>query len=83
MYSIHLEKSTAYAVSRVRKTRLLYFDGRRGVRLQASRWDSAQAAGMHWTVKGANAIIALRCSKLSGRFEDFWQRRSEQKRPAA
>jgi Uncharacterised protein family (UPF0236) len=40
-------------------------------------------AGMHWTVKGANAIIALRCSKLSGRFEDFWQRRSEQKRPAA
>jgi hypothetical protein len=40
-------------------------------------------AGMHWTVKGANAIIALRCSKLSGRFEDFWQRRSERKRPAA
>jgi hypothetical protein len=34
-------------------------------------------AGMHWTVFGANAIIALRCSKLSGRFEDFWERRSE------
>jgi hypothetical protein len=32
-------------------------------------------AGMHWTVKGADAIIALRCSKLSGRFEDFWERR--------
>jgi hypothetical protein len=32
-------------------------------------------AGMHWSVKGANAIIALRCSKLSGRFEDFWERR--------
>jgi hypothetical protein len=31
-----------------------------------------------WTVKGANAIIALRCSKLSGRFEDFWERRSDQ-----
>jgi Uncharacterised protein family (UPF0236) len=40
-------------------------------------------AGMHWTVKGANAIIALRCSKLSGRFEDFWQRRSERKQAAA
>ena len=40
-------------------------------------------AGMHWTVKGANAIIALRCSKLSGGFEDFWQRRSERKRLAA
>ena len=24
--------------------------------------------GMHWTVPGSNAIIALRCSKLSGRF---------------
>jgi len=34
-------------------------------------------AGMHWTVQGANAIIALRCTKLSGRFEDFWERRSQ------
>jgi hypothetical protein len=34
-------------------------------------------AGMHWTVQGANAIIALRCSKLSGRFEDFWERRRD------
>jgi hypothetical protein len=34
-------------------------------------------SGMHWSVSGANAIIALRCSKLSGRFEDFWERRSE------
>jgi hypothetical protein len=40
-------------------------------------------SGMHWTVKGANAIIALRCSKLSGRFEDFWERRSERKQVAA
>lgn len=40
-------------------------------------------AGMHWTVKGANAIIALRCSKLNGRFEDFWERRAERKQAAA
>ena len=40
-------------------------------------------AGMHWTVQGANAIIALRCSKLSGRFEDFWERRSDQTKAAA
>ncbi len=33
-------------------------------------------AGMHWTVAGADAIIALRCCKISGRFEDFWERRS-------
>jgi len=33
-------------------------------------------AGMHWTVAGAEAIIALRCCKLSTRFGDFWKRRS-------
>lgn len=32
--------------------------------------------GMFWTVSGANAIIALRCCRLSGRFEDFWERRA-------
>ena len=32
-------------------------------------------AGMHWTLNGANAIIALRCCHLSGRSEDFWERR--------
>ncbi len=37
-------------------------------------------AGMHWSVRGANAIIALRCGKLSGRFEDFWERRAERHR---
>src|SRR5438876_169549 len=36
-------------------------------------------AGMHWTVRGSNAIIALRCAKLSGRFQDFWERRTEHK----
>lgn len=33
-------------------------------------------AGMHWTAVGADAIIALRCYKLSGRFEEFWERRA-------
>jgi hypothetical protein len=33
-------------------------------------------AGMHWTHDGANNIIALRCCRLSGRFEDFWERRN-------
>jgi hypothetical protein len=39
-------------------------------------------AGMHWTEAGANAIIALRCCRLSGRFEDFWERRAETQRAA-
>jgi len=32
-------------------------------------------SGMFWTVKGANAILALRCSYLNGRFEDYWESR--------
>ena len=33
-------------------------------------------SGMFWTVRGANAIIALRCSYLNRRFEDYWESRS-------
>ena len=28
-------------------------------------------SGMFWTVRGANAIIALRCCITNGRFEDY------------
>lgn len=33
-------------------------------------------SGMFWTAHGANAIIALRCCRLSRRFEDYWASRS-------
>lgn len=32
-------------------------------------------SGMFWTVRGANAIIALRCCQLSGEFETYWEAR--------
>lgn len=32
-------------------------------------------SGMHWTVRGANDIIALRCCKLSERFDTFMDKR--------
>jgi hypothetical protein len=32
-------------------------------------------SGMFWTVRGANAILALRCCHLNGRFEDYWESR--------
>ena len=32
-------------------------------------------SGMFWTVRGANAILALRCCQLNGRFEDYWEGR--------
>jgi hypothetical protein len=34
-------------------------------------------SGMFWSVRGANAILALRCSHLNGRFEDYWEQRQE------
>jgi hypothetical protein len=37
-------------------------------------------SGMFWTVRGANAIAALRCCKLSGRFEEFWERRASKEK---
>jgi hypothetical protein len=33
-----------------------------------------KCSGMFWTVRGANAIIALRCCRLNGRFEDYWEK---------
>jgi hypothetical protein len=32
-------------------------------------------SGMHWSVRGADAIIALRCCLESGRFEDYWEQK--------
>jgi hypothetical protein len=32
-------------------------------------------SGMFWTVRGANSIITLRCCRLSGKFEDYWEAR--------
>ena len=32
-------------------------------------------SGMFWTVRGANAILALRCCHLNARFEDYWEER--------
>jgi hypothetical protein len=32
-------------------------------------------SGMFCTVRGANAILALRCACLNGRFEDYWEDR--------
>jgi hypothetical protein len=35
-------------------------------------------SGRFWTVRGANAILALRCCHLINRFADYW----EPRRPA-
>ena len=33
-------------------------------------------SGMFWSVRGANAIAALRCARLSNRFDDYWENRA-------
>ena len=30
-------------------------------------------SGMFWTVRGANAILALRCCHFNSRFADYWE----------
>jgi hypothetical protein len=32
-------------------------------------------SGMFWTIRGANAILALRCSILNRDFDDYWENR--------
>ena len=32
-------------------------------------------SGMFWTVRGANAILALRCCHRNGQFKDYWAAR--------
>jgi hypothetical protein len=32
-------------------------------------------SGMFWTVRGADAILALRTCLLNGHFEDYWEHR--------
>jgi len=38
-------------------------------------------SGMFWTVPCANAILALRCSCINDRFEDYWERRCAARSP--
>lgn len=41
-----------------------------------------KCSGMHWSVSGANAIIALRCCLESNRFEEYWDERTSGEKAA-
>ena len=45
-----------------------------GCKTIIARW--LKQSGMFWTLRGANAILALRCNRLSHKFEDYWASRS-------
>ena len=34
-----------------------------------------KGAGMRWTVAGANAVLAVRCARIGGWFDDYWDDR--------
>lgn len=38
--------------------------------------DRLKKSGMEWSVRGANAILSLRCMTLSNRLEDYWEERA-------
>ncbi len=77
---VSLQKSLAYF--RTNKDHMRYGDYRRkklfvgsGVVEAGCRTVIGQRlkhSGMRWSLRGANAIIALRCCLLSRRFENFW-----------
>jgi len=49
--------------------------GRHRSWMQAVIGARCKQSGMFWTVRGANAILALRCCHLNGRFEEYWETR--------
>ena len=46
-----------------------------GRRAQHKELRQKTESGIFWTVRRVNAIIALRCARTSGRFEDYWEAR--------
>jgi len=77
MCAVHLSQSRSHALSEISRPRFCTSTGVLEAGCKVAIGARLKRAGMHWTVHGANAIIALRCCKLSGRFEDFWERRRD------
>ena len=67
--------AAACAMLSSRKRTVRVFGRHRG-RMQVPCRKRLKQGGMHWTVDGANAIIALRCALVNDRFDDFWERRA-------
>ena len=67
------EQRPPYALPLVPPVRPVRRLRRRGSQLQDGRRAKTKQAGMHWTVGGADAIIALRCQQASSTWEDRLQ----------
>ena len=77
------ERVAAYVAER--RDRMRYDDClRRGLPIGSGRVEAAcktvvgrrmKCAGMRWTVAGANPVLWLRCARLGGWFDDYWNDR--------
>jgi len=74
VHRLSLGQPPPHALPDLPRPGAVYLDRCRGSRLQSGHRHPAQARGHALDGPGCNAIIALRCCKLSGRFEDFWER---------
>ena len=45
---------------------------------QDRRRTAPEVPGMRWTVAGANPVLWVRCARLSGWFDDYWDERLRQ-----
>jgi len=69
------EERGAHALSQFRRQHLFVGSGVIEAGCKTVIGSRLKQSGMFWTVRGANAIIALRCCHLNGRFEDYWEAR--------
>ena len=76
-HRLSLGESPPHALPGLSRPRAVHLHGGCRGRLQGGHWDPAQTRRHALERPGGNAIIALRCCTLSGRFEDFWERRAE------
>ena len=69
-------QSRTHAVSQIPQAGPIHRLERDRGRMQNGNRNTPQQSGIFWTVDGADAIIAPRCTLRSGKFEDYWASRS-------
>ena len=82
------ERAKAVRYLSERRGRMRYGEYRsRGLPIGSGRVEAAcktvvgrrmKCTGMRWTVAGANPVLWVRCARLSGWFDDYWEHRHRQ-----
>jgi hypothetical protein len=72
---IILREAPAHALPQFRRRHLFVGSGAIEAGWKTVIGSRLKQSGMFWTVRGASAIVALRCCQLNGQFEDYWEGR--------